>query len=106
MPNGLGLVVGGDNGDLSKPRPTSGLTSVRVIDPFQASYALGPELPSNRWYPSLVTLADGNILIMGGAQVRYRCSLRAGQQIVAPDPVIMSIITCLIALLAFTVGHY
>ena len=76
MPNGLGLVVGGDNGDLSWPF-TNGLTSVRIIDPFQASYALGPGLPSSRWYPSLLTLADGNILVMGGAQVRCYCRTKA-----------------------------
>ncbi|KAK9825584.1 hypothetical protein WJX74_007675 [Apatococcus lobatus] len=69
MPNGLGLIVGGDNEDLSWPLLSSGLTSIRIIDPFKASYILGPELPSSRWYPSLLTLANGNILIMGGAQV-------------------------------------
>ena len=73
MPNGLGLVVGGDDEHLSWPFFTNGLTSVRIIDPFQASYELGPEMPSSRWYPSLLTLADGKILIVGGSQVRH-CS--------------------------------
>ena len=85
LPNGLGLVVGGDNGHLLWPFLTDGLTSVRIIDPFQATYTLGPGLPSSRWYPSLLTLADGNILIMGGAQVRHHCSLRAGRKTVTPD---------------------
>lgn len=75
MPNGLGLLVGGDNGGLSWPFLTNGLTSVRIIDPFKASYMLGPELPSSRWYPSLLTLGNGNILIMGGAQVGHCCRL-------------------------------
>ena len=84
MPNGLGLVVGGDNGDLSWPFLTNGLSSLRIIDPFQASYTLGPELPSSRWYPSLLTLADGNILVMGGAQVRRSYGSRARMS--TPDP--------------------
>lgn len=79
LPNGLGLVVGGDDDKLSWPFLTNGLKSLRLIDPFEASYTLGPGLPSSRWYPSLLTLADGNILIMGGAQVRRLHSLRAGQ---------------------------
>ncbi len=69
MTNGNGLVVGGDSSDSSWPYLTDGIRSVRIIDPFQASYSLGPDLPSPRWYPSLLTLPDGNILIMGGAQV-------------------------------------
>lgn len=79
LPNGLGLVAGGDKDDLSWPFLTNGLASTRIVDPFQASYTLGPGLPSSRWYPSLLTLADSNILIMGGAQVRQSHSLRAGQ---------------------------
>ena len=65
----MGLFAGGDDGNLSWPFLTNGLASLRIFNPFRASYSLGPSLPSGRWYPSLLTLADGTILIMGGAKV-------------------------------------
>ena len=69
MPNGNGLIAGGDNVDLMAPFLTNGFFSIRIFNPFGPSYSLGPNMPTGRWYPTLATLADGTILIMGGSQV-------------------------------------
>lgn len=69
LPNGNGLVVGGDNVDLSDPFLTNGFFSVRVIDPFGQTNTLAPNMPTGRWYPSLLTMPDGTIFIAGGVQV-------------------------------------
>ncbi len=69
MPNGNGLIAGGDNVDLTAPFLTNGFFSIRIFNPFGPSYSLGPNMPTGRWYPTLATLPNGNILIMGGAQV-------------------------------------
>lgn len=69
LPNGNGLVAGGDNVDLNDGFLTNGFFSLRIFNPFGPSYSLGPNMPTGRWYPTLATLADGTVLIMGGAQV-------------------------------------
>lgn len=69
MPNGNGLVAGGDNMDLNYGFLTNGFFSLRIFNPFGPSYSLGPHMPTGRWNPTLATLADGTVLIMGGAQV-------------------------------------
>ncbi|KAK9863993.1 hypothetical protein WJX84_007490 [Apatococcus fuscideae] len=68
MPNGQGLIAGGDNVDLMAPFLTNGFFSIRIFNPFGPSYSLGPNMPTGRWYPTLATLPDGTILIVGGAQ--------------------------------------
>ncbi|KAK9865436.1 hypothetical protein WJX84_005926 [Apatococcus fuscideae] len=68
LPNGNGLVVGGDNVDLVDPFLTNGFPSVRIIDPFGQTNTLAPNMPTGRWYPSLLTMPDATILIMGGVQ--------------------------------------
>lgn len=77
LPNGNGLVVGGDNVDLSDPFLTNGFFSVRIIDPFGQTNTLAPNMPTGRWYPSLLTMPDANILIAGGVQVRLHTALPA-----------------------------
>ena len=69
LPNGNGLVVGGDNVDLSDPFLTNGFFSVRIIDPFGQTNTLAPNMPTGRWYPTLLTMPDGTIFIAGGVQV-------------------------------------
>lgn len=69
LPNGHVLVAGGDNVDLNPPFLTNGLQSVRDYNPDAPSYTLPVTLPTGRWYPTLVTLPDGRILIVGGSQV-------------------------------------
>lgn len=82
LPNGNGLIVGGDNIDLVDPFLTNGFFSVRIIDPFGPSYTLGPNLPTGRWYPTLITMPDGTILIMGGVSVSYLPAWLLGDGIV------------------------
>ena len=77
LPNGNGLVVGGDNVDLSDPFLTNGFFSVRIINPFGQTNTLAPNMPTGRWYPSLLTMPDANILIAGGVQVRLHTALPA-----------------------------
>ncbi|KAK9832391.1 hypothetical protein WJX74_008758 [Apatococcus lobatus] len=69
LPNGHVLIAGGDNVDLNPPFLTNGLQSVRDYNPDEPSYTLPETLPTGRWYPTLVTLPDGHILIAGGSQV-------------------------------------
>ena len=70
MPNGHVLVAGGDNVDLNPPFLVNGLQTVRDYDPAGPSYTVPATLPTGRWYPSLLTLPDGIILIVGGSLVR------------------------------------
>ncbi len=51
LPNGNGLVVGGDNVDLSDPFLVNGFPVIRLIDPFGQAYTRGPDMPTGRWYP-------------------------------------------------------
>lgn len=69
LPNGHVLIAGGDNVDLDPPFLTNGLQSLRDYNPDDPSYTLPAMLPTGRWYPTLVTLPDGHILIAGGSQV-------------------------------------
>ncbi|KAK9859825.1 hypothetical protein WJX84_003157 [Apatococcus fuscideae] len=57
---------------MMRPDPTypdDSLASVRDYNPDEPSYTLPETLPTGRWYPTLVTLPDGHILIAGGSQV-------------------------------------
>ena len=92
MPNGQGLIAGGDNVDLMAPFLTNGFFSIRIFNPFGPSYSLGPNMPTGRWYPTLATLPDGTILIVGGAQVRLLLSVIRGQ--LAPTLVLLHIKNC------------
>ena len=43
-----------------------GFLSLRVFDPAHRNYSVVNELPRAKWYPSVVTMADGSVLIIGG----------------------------------------
>lgn len=59
---------------INAPYYTIGYQAVRLVDGINQSYSLVNEMPTGRWYPSLVTLPDGEIAIVGGAQiVRPHC---------------------------------
>ena len=45
-----------------------GFQSVRAIDVVDRNYSVVAELERGRWYPTVVTLSDGNMVIIGGAQ--------------------------------------
>ena len=75
--NGSILIVGGDNVGLDTGF-ADGRYNVRVFNPGASpSYRIVATMPPNRpasedpnsgarWYPSLATMVDGNILVVGG----------------------------------------
>ncbi|KAK9863598.1 hypothetical protein WJX84_001727 [Apatococcus fuscideae] len=69
LPDGNPLIVGGDNIDLDGDFLTNGLKAVREYNYSTTSISNPIELPTGRWYPTLVTLPNGLILIVGGSQV-------------------------------------
>ncbi|KAI8930028.1 glyoxal oxidase N-terminus-domain-containing protein [Entophlyctis helioformis] len=77
MANGSILVFGGDNSVARRPDGTQyvnmGLRSRRMYDPCTGTNCTGawkplPDMSSERWYPSIVTLADGSNIIIGGSK--------------------------------------
>ena len=49
-----------------------GLRSTRIFDPATDSFTAAEPMRFNRWYPAMVTLADGRILVAGGATKRVK----------------------------------
>lgn len=62
------LGFAGDNINLNAPWLTVGFQAVRVVNGNSQSYKLAATMQQARWYPSVVTQADGNALIVGGMQ--------------------------------------
>lgn len=54
---------------INAPYYTIGYQAVRRVNGIQRSYSLVNEFPTGRWYPGIMTLPNGNILIVGGAQI-------------------------------------
>lgn len=68
--------LAGDNLNLNPPFLTMGFTSIRVFDPVGRNYSVVTDMGQGRWYASVVTMADGNLLILGGIQqVSKACQL-------------------------------
>ncbi|CAI2189951.1 1030_t:CDS:2 [Funneliformis geosporum] len=66
LANGTLIEAGGSTGDDVNYR--SGLQTIRVYDQgFGDWIELEGVLPSNRWYPTMITLPNGNIMILGGS---------------------------------------
>jgi hypothetical protein len=63
---GAMLVSGGDSNATSPTGPNSALNST-VFDYFNNTTTTQPLLASDRWYPTMLVLADGRSLIIGGA---------------------------------------
>ena len=76
LPDGNPLIVGGDNIDLDGDFLTNGLKAVREYNYSTTSISNPIELPTGRWYPTLVTLPNGLILIVGGSQVDQHHSFK------------------------------
>ena len=49
-----------------------GLRSTRLFDPVTETFSQAGHMKFHRWYPSLVTLADGKVLVAGGATKRVK----------------------------------
>jgi len=43
-----------------------GTNAAYIFDPYSERYEFVPPMPHKRWYPSLATLADGNLLAVSG----------------------------------------
>jgi hypothetical protein len=87
LPDGRLLIAGGsdwydepglegsDNGRLPGHvglAEAEGLRSTRIFDPATASFTAADPMRFNRWYPALVTLPDGRVLVAGGATKRVK----------------------------------
>jgi hypothetical protein len=75
MPDGRFLVAGGSLGSrLIDPNSNPGTGARRypgskhtdIFDPATNTWSDGPDMRDGRWYPTLITLASGEILIVGG----------------------------------------
>jgi hypothetical protein len=72
LPDGRVLVAGGNlaypTGD-KDPQHGHGYRGARwsfVFDPFTETWERGEDMVHGRWYPTLTTLSDGRVLIVGG----------------------------------------
>ncbi|CAG8670770.1 2895_t:CDS:2, partial [Funneliformis mosseae] len=66
LANGTLIEAGGSTGDDINYR--SGLQTIRVYDKDIGDWIeLEGILPSNRWYPTMITLPNGNLMILGGS---------------------------------------
>jgi Domain of unknown function (DUF1929) len=69
LPNGDVLVAGGN---LQYDAPTSPYTPFKghylllTFNPFTETWTVQPRMAHGRWYPTLVKLPDGRVLIIGG----------------------------------------
>ncbi|CAI2179308.1 1780_t:CDS:2 [Funneliformis geosporum] len=64
--NGTLVEAGGDNGDANF---RSGRQTVRVYDQSIGDwYELEGIMPSMRWYPTMLSLPSGNVLVVGGSK--------------------------------------
>ena len=62
------------------PTYTWGAQSVRIFDSDHRNYSQVATMSSLRWYPTVMTFADGNMLILGGNQaVSPGCILAHGR---------------------------
>nr|QOL01228.1 putative extracellular protein TR9_036 [Trebouxia lynnae] len=68
LPDGRGLIVGGNNINLNGAFLTAGAQAIRIVDPTNKTSTLVSSLDRTRVGVTLATLGNGNILIMGGNQ--------------------------------------
>ena len=58
----------GDNLNLNPPFLTIGTQAIRIFNPATQNYSVVAEMDRGRWYPTIMSMADGNLLILGGMQ--------------------------------------
>ena len=61
-------MLAGDNLNLNPPFLTIGTQAIRVFSPISQRYSVVAEMDRGRWYPTIMVMADGNLLILGGMQ--------------------------------------
>ncbi|KAL3145060.1 hypothetical protein ABBQ32_003546 [Trebouxia sp. C0010 RCD-2024] len=69
LPDGRAVIAGGMMVGINAPYYTVGYQAVRLVDGVQQNYSMVNEFPTGRWYPSVMTLSNGNMLVVGGAQI-------------------------------------
>lgn len=68
LPDGRAIIVGGEHINLWYPYLQYGLVAIRIYDPVTQTIETVAQMDRGRWYPSVMTMSDGNILIVGGGQ--------------------------------------
>lgn len=58
----------GDNLNLNPPFLTNGNQVIRLFNPSTQNYSVIAEMDRGRWYPTIMSMADGNLLVLGGMQ--------------------------------------
>jgi hypothetical protein len=60
LPNGQLVVAGGHLND------DYGIPDVNLFDPATSSWVMAPPMAAGRWYPTVITLADGSVVVVAG----------------------------------------
>ena len=68
LPDGRLLAAGGTR-LYDNPPPFKGLTDAQIFDPVTNQWTAAPHMAHGRWYPSLLALADGDMLAVSGLGV-------------------------------------
>jgi hypothetical protein len=66
LPDGRVLVVGG--GLFASGAPSQALASAEIFDPKTNTFAPTASMAAGRWNPSVTTLPDGRVLVIGGTE--------------------------------------
>jgi Galactose oxidase-like, Early set domain/Secretion system C-terminal sorting domain/Carboxypeptidase regulatory-like domain len=66
LPDGKLLFMGGTNKQVYGP----GTKKVKTYDPLSESWQIMPNLLDYRWYPTVVPLPDGRVLVTGGGGLK------------------------------------
>ena len=64
-PDGRLYTAGGNLGQ-SANYSNPGLKNTDIFDPVSGGWSPGPDMADGRWYPSMITLSSGELLIIGG----------------------------------------
>ncbi len=66
LPDGRLLVAGGTSAYSSDTSPYHGEKRVRIFDPVTETYQDAPSMAIGRWYPTVVSRADGSLVTVAG----------------------------------------
>lgn len=66
LPDGRTLYVGGGSVDDARNFNNIAVNTVKAFDPDSLTWEVFTSLTEKRWYPGLVRLADGRLLVFGG----------------------------------------
>lgn len=69
LPDGKIYTAGGHLGYDRVTGYPPGSKHTDIFDPVSKTWSAGPDMADGRWYPSLITLADGRLLIMAGSSL-------------------------------------